>query len=58
MKSKINQFGVVAVTALMLTIVSVSAMHNNSSASTERRECQADEVFRWSDQTCYVPQGE
>lgn len=40
------------------TVATARIILDSPNSTQEQTECDATEVFRWSDQMCYVPQGE
>ncbi len=55
-KARLSEVGLV--TAIFTTIAVVNGICNNSYSRPDRVVCAAGEAFRWSDQACYVSQGE
>jgi hypothetical protein len=54
--SRIEGYGIVIL--ILAAIALTYAICNLPEVQAESSDCEAFEVFRWSDRACYVPQGE
>lgn len=53
-----QNYSIVTVTITTIAIALSYGIFNSANTQAESHGCKSFEVFRWSDRTCYVPQGE